>query len=724
MTARAAALLATLAALARAPASAAVSSSAASPSASTHSATASPQAPPGADSSARNGDEPRELAPGSKARLAELLGVRALENDAFVPVSAAAAARFAEGDALFGAVRAKAGGATGPAAALDAWRAALVESATGDGVPAREARASGGWLTDPGGALAARVVVGVELALEERLTLAGAATRAAWRARFEPMAAVALADARAADDVESALAALERVFPSTSAAASAALALADTAYERGDDAAARAWLERAREHAVEPFASALAVRARAFSGASSAADASGAAGALRAARATHFVAETTVALGDEDGFRAAEETRVQFGAVALDGDGLAVQSARRVLVRREDGDWARADLEELLTSDVGLPPPAFADRAADWVLRPAAAGGTLACVVGRSTDEADDVLLGLDARTLSRRFAHVGVAELVRAPACSAAGLRPGRGEFAPGLAAAAGLVLAQVRIWPTPSPAATPGATDPAPAPPRPPRLAPGRIEAWLVALDPRAGAPRWARLLARGASRVAAQEKENLGITIFAPPPAPPGVEGGLVAALTGLSTWSVVEALDGRLRWTLRVPRAKAGEQVPIAVPAPRFLADGGLAAAGDDGPFLLRASARGLDAAHGLALLLRPEPEFLEARAVLGVDAAGVVALADGGRGWVERRAGALVGASFDPGPRERVLAAGVVLEERVVAVTERALYLLDRGRGLAVLDRAPLAPGDAGAVHLEGDRVWVLGPARIRSFRLE
>ena len=96
----------------------------------------------------------------------------------------------------------------------------------------------------------------------------------------------------------------------------------------------------------------------------------------------------------------------------------------------------------------------------------------------------------------------------------------------------------------------------------------------------------------------------------------------------------------------------------------------------------------------------------------------------IGVASGGRGWTRRRAGARLAASFDPGRRERVLPTGLVLGARVVAVTERALYLLDRTRELAVLDRAPLEPGDAGSLVLAHDRVWVLGPARIRSFRLE
>ncbi|MBK7874790.1 MAG: hypothetical protein IPJ77_03405 [Planctomycetes bacterium] len=521
---------------------------------------------------------------------------------------------------------------------------------------------------------------------------------------------------------EAALAAVERSYPLTLAAARAALVRADLALEAGRPEAARAWLERAREH--EPstvpeigarFELALAARAALLPAPPR--------GIALATAPTRLVPQESRSHEDDDGLRPAEATRVLFGAAELAADALAVQSSRALHVRAPDGAWRSVAFEPLLAAADAPVPPAFADRASDWLLRPAAAGDVVACVVGRASDEFDNALVAFDARTLAPRFVLHGARELA---AWSGGALAPGRVEFEPGPVAAGGALVVQVRAWPT-SPAAPDGA-ETTPASPRPARLAPGRIEALLVALDPASGRPLWTRLVARGGSRVSLQERENIGITILAPPAAPLGSGGPAVTALTGLGTATVVDALDGRLAWTVRTARSRSGEHVPSALLAPRLnepaAGDPLWTLSSDDGPGLYRLCAAPLARPTGAAEFLVRPPEPRRTVLTLALSEGGEVGLLPGARGWSEHRSEAPTATSFDPGPREHVLPAGLVLADRVVAVTDRALYLLDRTRGLAVLDRAPLAPGEAGTVALAHGRLWLLGPARIRSFRLE
>jgi hypothetical protein len=160
-----------------------------------------------------------------------------LGNDAFLPVADAAAKELAAGDEAL---------AKKSADAFEAWFRALAATGTTDCVP-RGDRAS----------------ESVDTAVRRRLRTAGDEVASAWRARFDALAATALA---AAGSDERALARVARGFPLTRAAARAAIALADLAQESGDALGARAWLDRAGGDADPkdaPLAGAIARRSSA-----------------------------------------------------------------------------------------------------------------------------------------------------------------------------------------------------------------------------------------------------------------------------------------------------------------------------------------------------------------------------------------------------------------------------------------------------------------------------
>ncbi|MBI5364225.1 MAG: hypothetical protein HZA53_13685 [Planctomycetes bacterium] len=252
------------------------------------------------------------------------------------------------------------------------------------------------------------------------------------------------------------------------------------------------------------------------------------------------------------------------------------------------------------------------------------------------------------------------------------------------------------------------------------PARLDPGDFEARLLAFDLATGRLAVERVLARGAARVAAKERPNLGITLLAPPTAPLGGDALRLLVSTGLGTLACVDALDGRLAWTVRAARSKPEERPTPGLVAPSFEGELGTWAS-EDGPYLHRFHSAPLGSPAGVAGLFAETPRPLGGGTFLG---------AEGGRWLVATGAGRFeeLGAesgprrSLDLGPREPSLPAAVFLPGRAIVVTERALLLLDRERGLAVLDRVELRPGDAGRPVLLHGRIWVLGPQRLRTFR--
>jgi hypothetical protein len=264
-----------------------------------------------------------------------------------------------------------------------------------------------------------------------------------------------------------------------------------------------------------------------------------------------------------------------------------------------------------------------------------------------------------------------------------------------------------------------------------RPAELSPGAIESWLVALDARNGAVAWQRRLARGASGVAARERPAIGLRVLAPPAAPLGRDRGTVAVSTGLGTLSALAAVDGRLAWSLRATRGPAEARGHVAAPPPSTATLGGSGPGWwlpEDGLALHRLAPNPLGpvagepgAGAGLGGLLSATLPAVD-RTLLDARGPGLLVRLRAGPAALSEDGGATWSVAFDPGPGERLLCTGRLLGRRALVVGEHALHLLDRTRSLAVLDRVALGPGEAGRLFLDGDRIWVLGPRRVRGFR--
>ncbi len=175
------------------------------------------------------------------------LGEGPLRNDTHLFRSASAQAALERGDRAW--VRTIEGGAQrnlDRTQAFEGWRAALVDSSTGDSVllapPGSDVH--GPW-PDPHSTHARRSE-GVSEAVLRRLLSIPPEELALWQERLEPEAG-ALLEARPYDPAH--LARIERNMPLTRAAALAALRLADFSLEGGRLEDVRTWLRRARRHA-------------------------------------------------------------------------------------------------------------------------------------------------------------------------------------------------------------------------------------------------------------------------------------------------------------------------------------------------------------------------------------------------------------------------------------------------------------------------------------------
>ncbi|MGD2019204.1 MAG: hypothetical protein PVJ89_13870, partial [Planctomycetota bacterium] len=174
-----------------------------------------------------------------------------LRNSTPLPDQQVAAAALRAGDDAWDASLAatEAERRSSRAQAFDAWRNALLLSAPGDGLrllPDPEARRT--WLPDPGGTHERRSE-GAAAAVQRRLAAIPPGDLGAWIDRFAAQADAALARELSREDTSMAgIGEVERTFPATSAAARAALALADLELERGRPSAAAVWSDRAARH--------------------------------------------------------------------------------------------------------------------------------------------------------------------------------------------------------------------------------------------------------------------------------------------------------------------------------------------------------------------------------------------------------------------------------------------------------------------------------------------
>ena len=660
---------------------------------------------------------PQQAAPDAPRPL--LRGEGGLDNDCFLPTDAAVQSGLRVGDLAL--ARARDAGSRGDAttaarertAAFEAWFQALGAAAAESAV----------WLGD--GEDDRRLTEGASYAVLRRLAALAPEERRAWGARFEPVAAAELEGALGpAGRRTAALSAVERRHPATSAAARAALVLADRALEEGRALRAESWLERAARHAElatevpEGLAAALAARrARAAAGADAVP-----ADAWRSARSLALVGVHALRRGRAEGARE-PHWGVRPGAAFLDQSRIAVQTARTVELLRSGKDGlaheASFEPDKLLAETLlGRPDaPQSADAAPGWPLLPAACDGGLALVHGRPDarfGEGSNALMLVEppregatgpplprlrwaVRGARRVDAAGNVTEVPELAALAEAELQPG-----PVVCGTA--VIVQARVYAD-------------------------ATQAWLLAFDVLDGRLLWSRFLAQGYDLTPERGRLGTSVRLAAQPLA---AWRGRAFAGTHLGAGALVDAVDGRLVWSLLSRRRAWTDDGwdgarPSLVPGE----PPGLLWAPADSDRLYALALDAADAATPLAAVtLAPPVEIGEAEILLGGSPAAIVVAGRAGAARTVARLSPADGGRVEAlylGPEERFEGTGVVSDTRVIVASDRGVYLFDRTRELYLLDYARLpAVGAAsgGDVAARGALVLVIGTDAVWAYRAE
>lgn len=670
------------------------------------------------------------------------LGEGPLRNDTFVPVHAEAEALLLEGDEQLAAARVAGRGI--PPTALDAWREAIQISAATDAVALIPAGNPADW-PDPSGMLARRHCAPT-LAVHLRLTTLGDEGYGAWLERFAPLAADSLAalpyDPRA-------LARLERVYPGTPAAAIAALRLSDSAREQGRLDRASSYLERARRHGSilaaaaerwalpEDWARHLEHRAASLAQPSS----SGLPAMLQPG------ANKPAAKGDAPTWSLVRAMRLEsragelvpgrqpplglgiqpHGATSPRGD-LLIQTPRAII-------WLDA---AALSAPVGggqrllpfsdwldLPPerPYVPPAAGGWPLMPLRAGNDLVLVIGRGSPARTRRDLPVPARgnhLVMASLSETGDLEVrwtLAGPGLDRPGipselagnqLGPGTWEFQPGPVRAAGALVVLAR-----------GLADHAQESAGSGPVSAGLLR--LVGLDWATGKLLWSTDLAR-ASDLVDSTGEAVGMGSQTQRISMPlAARGSSVIVGTHAGVLACVDASDGRLEWSLRNQRRRAGERSWPGSDRPLLSGEHAWLTPGDSE--YLYALPAGPATQPLFAVPPAPRAERLLLAAAWGDG--GLLALARSGRQRaLQLSSGGAPQDLLYLGAEERFSGTSAVRGDQVLIATSRSFLgissedwsleasvpLPDLGAGVG----GNVLPLAAGAAVVGADTVWVLG----------
>ncbi len=634
-----------------------------------------------------------------------------LDNDSYLPVDTAAEADLARGDRAFlfaGDVAARgndeAARATLWIPVCEAWRNALVRSKNGASASPRPVVKSGDpspWLDAEG--IADRYTEGIEEALFRRLAALPKAGQLIWRARFNPLATQALE--RAGASAES-LARLERELPATAAAAKAALLLAEIAFERGEPQAARRWLARARRHA-EAFdqsdpqlTGAITLREDLLPQTRAPVRAT-----FESASSLEFVAGREL-----EGVRGQAPKPRPLGAGPQAG--LAFLNGDRVLLQTPAAVWllsgADASLSGPFENEVWLRPAGFEveptlapGNAPGWRLDPASNGASAVVVAGRSLAGRSNVLACIDSVDPDNgprlRWALAAAGE-ANAPDASASG---DEFEFQPGPLWTEGLVIVLVRRSSASS----------------------GEHELELRALAAESGTLRWRAYLGKGGERV--PDSGRFGRRGVASMPAEPLLASSAgIFASAQLGFAALIDPLDGRARFSVRNRRHESKLRGWTGWGSSLSGVGDTIAWAPADAEhlYLLDVSGPGR---RGTPLLAAPEA-LGDAEALITADGRQALVLSRNGARHALAQWDLRSGSRRDAlqlGPEENFSGRALASSERVFAASERALYLFDRGAGLALLCALPLGGPlpRGGNVWAEGARVFVLSNRRVEVY---
>jgi len=657
-----------------------------------------------------------------------------LDNDSFLPSSAAAQAHLIAGEELLARARAQSDASEAArlrGQAFERWHAAVVEVDEEASVFVVPADASG----------VRRLTEGLGYALLRRLAGLETSERRAWSQRFAEIAATELADAGGPRAEEARLLDLQRRHPGTPAAARAALLACDRALEAGRTTEASAHLARGRVHARLAEATTLA---RALDGRHALLGLQRGGQTREAGLDAPEVWRTANRLEAADSLLlAAGEIRrpmpaagpgrgLRPGLCFLGENRLAIQGPSRIhLVRLDDqGGLERErsfEPEKLLAGFtpwvderlVGRDGPA-------WWLQPAAAGSDLYLIHGRTLGDGEPNALACIRLPVTRP---------------RGAGLQPELPRLSWALVGDA-LLDAEGQVRDVPELAGLPRLE----LQPGPvvlgqrvfclARATEGDVRVWLLALDRMSGTLLWRRLLTKGADLRADSSRFGSGSGGYGGACQPLlALEADLGEARlfcgTQLGAGSLVDALDGSPAWSLRNRRRPAqargwGGARPILTEDPPQA----ILWAPQDSDRCYTLAARPLSAGETSSqdLFQAPPRPLGEATALLGGDLETTLVLGRAGaeRTVSQRRPGRDRLDGLYLGPDERFSGEGLASRSRVLCATTRGVYLFDRTRELYLLDYQQLSRvgevSAGGDLFARGTHVLVLGRNALWSFR--
>ena len=644
----------------------------------------------------------------------------ALDNDALLVTDERAVEGFARGDRALRELRADRAGSLGEV--FEPWRSAVSQSLPGAQVPAVDPLAA-----VPDVAPTPRWFQGVEGALFARLELLDPSERTAWRTRFEGLAEerlqAALADIAGVRETD--LLALERELAGTSAAARAALVLADRALATGRRLAFTTWLARAERQArwlADPELDAAVLARRAAHQARTNDSLASPAGSEPPNQITLIGrADLAVSAARTDP-NASGRPRLLPGLVRLAPGQLAVQGSQGVEVYalspgagldRKRSFEPRALLEAPLRQPVWSYPTGALPG---WRHRPAAVDGDLILVEGRTSEgiRGSNALMrvnpGLNSGS-ARDLRGAGALPELRWAWSGERWISPAAGRSAAETQEPLPLLkgFADLEIQPAPL---VLGEVVVATG-----RKLQSELEQHLFALDTATGEPLWHRFLAKGSERGSRSSRfADASLQMAAAPP--PRVIGHRIALTTGLGTFHWIDALDGRVLTSVRLQRKPTDSQVNFE--GTHLVDDGGqLILAPIDSEFLyflpkdgrLPAGLSPNDPTEEAAA--HPWARFAgEACALLaGRDARGIgpyLCLDVGGReALVRYQTSGPAAGSLEPviefAPREHLAPRGFTdpAGKRLVLPSDRGIYLFDLERDARMVDALawPRASGD-------------------------
>jgi hypothetical protein len=641
-----------------------------------------------------------------------------LRNQAFVPVDEGAAEAFVRGDQLI---------QSDPAAAVDRWFEAIAGSETGAVVPASV-------LPDEGTARY-RAFEGVAEALLRRL--ADPESADAWRVRYADLASERFA---AAVNDDRGLARVERRFPATESALAAAVLLSDRALARGELTAASTWLDRAERHA------ALGARARFDGAARRAVLDSLTPEPVPSDRIGTLELAAVIDLSDVRGPRPTPPTAtrgsgLQSGMAVIDESEIVVQTASRLhLVDLAVGAVsAQFDATALVEEALGTLPRAYATQIPPaWTLQPSVRGRRLVTVLGRASTGIEDAnaLVCLDLpspaiRALDESSGTRALEQLLQLPvpelrwavdARQRVDAKGSKNQGGPGLEADAEFQPGPIQTAGTVVAAARSGESE---------------LSTHLVGLDAFDGRLRWKVLVGVGSELIPGQTRLQAQ---NGPAGACTGLlqVGGAVFLGTQVGLGTLVDVVDGRVRWTL-LNRRRAGDERGWTGQRAVLRPDGsGLVWAPADGDHLYDLPAGPLLEAPEGPFRSAPRPidaAFALAGAVPGPSGDRAVLLTDVG----SRRA--LAAEDLDSDRRFETLhlfpgeplRQGLWIDEAaVVASSDRAIYVFDPARELLLTQRMELPETAAlrssrwtrgGPLLRVGSRLLMLEAGRLTVFDL-